>query len=739
MNSSALKLLTTLYGPSDILLFRPVETWTEGGRKRSCVDFGNVCYRPAKTGTLENTLERLRASSEAERTNLFFGVCPRFGKKGRFDLAWQIRTVRCLWADVDGCTVEEVIERCKSQSLPDPTAVVNSGNGVHLYWLLDRPLLIDDVGDPPPVETLWLRGPNGRKEPKRYIVNGDDRIAIDQHHHITNLSPKALQAQDLLAGIAQAVGGDHTTDLTRLLRLPGTLNRKDQRSGHEPVMASLVECNADNKYPIELFKRFEIPSAAMEPQRQIDAAANRDRIPAMPNTRGGQIAKPEDCNDPPDEATLARMRACYRAIKAMKISDKGDGSHRLYSACCRCVEFDLSDAAALSVIAKYAKHQPFPTFWDPSSVLKRLRSAERKVKRGAAVKDVSRVRPSMLSVGQLLHDHPELRSPVISGLLRNGETMNVIAPPKYGKSWLVTDLAMAVTTGRRWLDSFETVAGNVLILDNELHSETSANRIPKVALARGIGLEEIADKLFVDNLRGRLLDIYSLHSYFKAIPKDFFKVIIMDAFYRFLPKDSDENSNANMTDIYNCLDWYAAMLGCCFVLVHHASKGNQSGKSVTDVGAGAGSQARATDTHLILRQHEEDNCVVVDAAVRSWQPLDSICLRWSFPVWAIDASLDPADLRPERPRKKPKPKEEPQAVAPKWTVDSFVKSFVSDEPATMKSIIASAADTGITQRMARDLIQLAEDAGLIHRWSIAVNRPVKFATRPQPQGTFSEC
>ncbi|WP_200836773.1 AAA family ATPase [Rubripirellula obstinata] len=38
------------------------------------------------------------------------------------------------------------------------------------------------------------------------------------------------------------------------------------------------------------------------------------------------------------------------------------------------------------------------------------------------------------------------------GLLRAGEIMNVIAPPKAGKSWLASDMALAVATGRPWLD-----------------------------------------------------------------------------------------------------------------------------------------------------------------------------------------------------------------------------------------------------------------------------------------------
>ena len=90
------------------------------------------------------------------------------------------------------------------------------------------------------------------------------------------------------------------------------------------------------------------------------------------------------------------------------------------------------------------------------------------------------------------------------------------------------------------------------------------------------------------------------------------------------------------------------------MLVHHSTKGNQSGKAVTDVGAGAGSQSRATDTHLVLRPHEQDGVVVLDAAVRSWPPVMPRCLRWTFPVWTPDDALDPAALRSERPRRRPK-------------------------------------------------------------------------------------
>ena len=156
---------------------------------------------------------------------------------------------------------------------------------------------------------------------------------------------------------------------------------------------------------------------------------------------------------------------------------------------------------------------------------------------------------------------------------------------------------------------------------------------------------------------------------------------MLDAFYRFMPGGGDENDNGTMANIYNRIDAFADRLGWCFVLIHHSTKGSQTGKSVTDVGAGAGAQSRATDTHLVLRPHEEDGVVVLDAAVRSWKPVEPMCLRWSFPVWTVEDGLDPASLKNQRAGKK---REQKAQVAkpekPSWDVDKFVGRFISNEP-----------------------------------------------------------
>lgn len=336
------------------------------------------------------------------------------------------------------------------------------------------------------------------------------------------------------------------------------------------------------------------------------------------------------------------------------------------------------------------------------------------------------------SLRQLLNEFPELRRPVIHGLLREGETMNVIAGTKIGKSWLVTDLALAIATGRPWLGTFECERGSVLIIDNELHAETSANRIPKVMRARGIELDDVDERLFVVNLRGRLKDIYGLNEYFLTLKPGQYKLIVLDAFYRFMPKDTDENDNGSMSQIYNHLDSLASRLGCAFALIHHSSKGNQSGKTVTDVGAGAGSQSRATDTHLVLRQHEQNDVAVLDAAVRSWPPLSPRCVRWTFPVWTPDDSLDPAELRPERPRRRPRIDPGTQvATEPAWDAGRFVEAFVQDQPVALVSIIQRATSAGLSERKATKLLRQAEGDGLVHRWTFGANQQVQFATQAQ--------
>jgi RecA-family ATPase len=253
--------------------------------------------------------------------------------------------------------------------------------------------------------------------------------------------------------------------------------------------------------------------------------------------------------------------------------------------------------------------------------------------------------PKPIQIARLVADHPQLHEPVIDGLLRRGETGNIIADPKRGKSWLAYGMALAVCVGDKWLGTFPCRLGRVLLIDNELHRETLAHRIPVAAEGLAIRQDEYVDNLEVLCLRGQLLDLYGIARALEAIEPGAYDLVILDALYRSLPIGTSENDNAAMSMLFNTIDKLTARLGCAWVNIHHASKGSQATKAVTDVGAGAGAQSRAADCHLILREHEEKGGVVLESVVRSFKPVEPISLRWAFPVWQRDDGLDPTAIK----------------------------------------------------------------------------------------------
>lgn len=316
--ATAEMLLRALFDPDDIILFRPIESWTDG-RKRSRVDFKNTRYNKALPDRFRTTLLMLLRLAEKTHVNLFFGVCPRFGKEcdvGRFDLAWQIRTVRSLWTDIDHVSADEARERIADAELPPPSILVNSGNGVHVYWLLDQPYLIDDVGHPLPVENECPQSTGGsKKPPRKYVVDDGEKVYLDQRPDLARLSPQALHIQDVLAGIAQSIDGDRTHDLARFLRLPGSMNRKDQRNGSEPVPTELKECDPTRRYPLADFERYKINSPDTARAQEIAAM----KLPTIRRPSASKVDK------------LAQL------IAVSSLAENGTRSEADFAVCCYAV------------------------------------------------------------------------------------------------------------------------------------------------------------------------------------------------------------------------------------------------------------------------------------------------------------------------------------------------------------------------------------------------------------------
>jgi hypothetical protein len=341
-----------------------------------------------------------------------------------------------------------------------------------------------------------------------------------------------------------------------------------------------------------------------------------------------------------------------------------------------------------------------------------------------------------LSAGELSERYPELRRVVIERIAREGETVNIIAASKMHKSFLVDHAALAIATGRPLLDTFNTSGGRVLIIDNELHPETMAYRLRKVAESMGLAYADWADVVDVFPLRGRIRNLIELAPLFASIEPRVYDAIFLDAWYRLTPPSpGGENDNAAATLAYNTLDGYANRLRCVFINVHHSSKGAQGDKRTTDVGSGAGAMSRAADAHLIIREHEEYGCAVLDGVVRSFEPFVPLGIRWTFPQWTIDPLLDVTHIKRESRAGRPRAGEgKPKAEKPEpYTAERFAAEFITDAAVDQAIIVALATEgKRMSAREADRLLKLAEHRGAIHRHHRGgTDKRIYFANRPQ--------
>jgi len=115
-----------------------------------------------------------------------------------------------LWADYDGLPLHEVKARIEYAGLPEPSIIVDSGHGYHSYWLLTERTTKDVTG--------------------------------------------------ILRAIADKTGADiKATDRARIMRLPNTMNVKD-----EPIPCKVIEATHE-RYPLDLFEAI-LGTQATEPK-----------------------------------------------------------------------------------------------------------------------------------------------------------------------------------------------------------------------------------------------------------------------------------------------------------------------------------------------------------------------------------------------------------------------------------------------------------------------------------------
>ena len=232
---------------------------------------------------------------------------------------------------------------------------------------------------------------------------------------------------------------------------------------------------------------------------------------------------------------------------------------------------------------------------------------------------------------------------VVHGVFHRGAKAVIGGGSKSYKTWVLSDLALSVATGREWL-GFPTTQGRVLYLNLELARPYFNQRLQQIGEAKEISTCESND-LSLWHLRGYAADLSLLGpKIIKRMEEQDYSLLIIDPIYKAIGR-RDENKAGDITDLLNELERLAVKTGAAVVFGAHFSKGNQASKESIDRIGGSGVYARDPDSILVLTKHETDEAYTVDMTLRNHSPVDPFVVRWDFPLMRRDLNLNPARLR----------------------------------------------------------------------------------------------
>ncbi len=187
---------------------------------------------------------------------------------------------------------------------------------------------------------------------------------------LSDVAKEIIATMDTLTEISPSDTGVKILCLGTIPRGAGTTNK-----------AKTVEVYGGGRYFTITSRRVEGTPKRVEARQEQLSAVHAKYI-------GSEQAKPKAATS---HSTNGHTTDALEAMLRIRTApNESDGSNRLLAVCCRCVEHDLSDAAAVATIRKYERARPFPADWTDDDILRRLRDAERKAERGAALESASR-------------------------------------------------------------------------------------------------------------------------------------------------------------------------------------------------------------------------------------------------------------------------------------------------------------------------------------------------------------
>ena len=235
---------------------------------------------------------------------------------------------------------------------------------------------------------------------------------------------------------------------------------------------------------------------------------------------------------------------------------------------------------------------------------------------------------------------PELAPVLIKDVLRKGHKMLISGGSKTGKSMLMIQLAIAIATGKEWLN-LQCTKGKVLYVNLEIDKASFAKRIAQACTKMQVAQSDIENNLIIWNLRGHSTTLDKLTpKLIRRCAKENFSAIIIDPVYKVMM--GDENKAGDMAQFCNQFDKIATQLNSSVIYVHHFSKGDQDKKASIDRASGSGVFARDPDVISTITKLKtdigDDPAVRVEFTLREFADMNPINAWYRYPTHVVDTS-----------------------------------------------------------------------------------------------------
>ncbi|MBQ6117610.1 MAG: AAA family ATPase, partial [Clostridia bacterium] len=264
--------------------------------------------------------------------------------------------------------------------------------------------------------------------------------------------------------------------------------------------------------------------------------------------------------------------------------------------------------------------------------------------------------PDALSLDRCRVLTPRQPEELIAGVLRMGHKMLLAGSSKAGKSFLLMELCIAIAEGREWL-GFPCRQGRVLYVNLEIDPASAVNRFTRIYRALGIP-QDNAFNILMWNLRGHAKPIDRLAApLIRRLLDGRCDAVVIDPIYKVLT--GDENSAAEMSAFCNFLDAVCEQTGCAVIYCHHHSKGDQSGKRITDRASGSGVFARDPDAQLDIIELAPDEIQrraakpdatawLMESSLREFPNIAPLDFWFEYPLHRRDLTGALADASPPK-------------------------------------------------------------------------------------------